>query len=118
MKKLVFFATFLLIPSLALAQSPIRDVDDLGQQLIDIINNVLVPLLFALSFLTFIWGVFQYFIAGGADEEKRKQGQQLIIYGIIGFALMVSVWGLVNLLLATFNFNQAIPTVPRTPGTR
>jgi len=118
MKKLVFFGTLLLTPMLAFAQTPIRNVGDLGQTLIDLINGVAIPLLFSLSFLVFIFGVFQYFIAGGADEEKRSNGQKLIIYGIIGFAVMVSVWGLVNILLGTFNLNSNIPRIPPTPGTR
>jgi len=116
MKKLVFFGTFLLTPMLAFAQ--IRDVQGLGQVIIDIINNVLVPLIFALSFLVFVWGIFQYFIAGGSNQEKREEGQKLIMYGIVGFFLMVAVWGFVNILLNTFQLNQSIPRIPPTPGTR
>lgn len=114
MKKLVFFGTFLLTPMLAAAQ--IRDAKDLGQELIDLINGVAIPLLFALSFLVFIWGVFQYFIAGGSNEEKRQDGQKLILFGIIGFFVMVAVWGFVNILLNTFNLQQTIPRIPTVPG--
>lgn len=116
MKKLAFFGAFLLMPTLAFAQ--IRDVQDLGQTFTDIINNVLVPLLLLVAFLVFIYGVFSYFILGGADEEKRAQGQKLIVYGIVGFFVMVSVWGLVNILVGTFNLNQAVPRIPTTPGVR
>lgn len=117
MKKLAFFAAFLLMPTLAFAQQ-IGNVQALGQVFTNIINNVLVPLLLLIAFLVFIFGVFQYFILGGSDEEKRAQGQKLILYGIIGFFVMVSVWGLVNILVGTFNLNQAIPRIPTTPGVR
>lgn len=117
MKKLVFFGTFLLVPMFASAQA-IRDVEDLGQKFIDLINGVAIPLLFAVSFLVFIYGVFKYFIAGGGSEEARSEGQKLILYGIIGFFLMVAVWGFVNILLNTFSLNQSIPRIQPTPSTR
>jgi Kef-type K+ transport system membrane component KefB len=105
-----------LVPALALAQA--SNIQDLGQTIIDIINTVLVPLIFALAFIVFLWGVFQYFIAGAADEEKREQGKSLMIYGIIGFFVMVSVWGLVNLLVGTFNLNDSgiRGGLPQGPG--
>ena len=72
-----------------------------------ILNGYIVPLIFAIAFIVFLWGVYQYFIAGGADEEKRKQGRQFIIYGLLGFVLMFAVWGIVNIILNTFGFNGA-----------
>jgi NADH:ubiquinone oxidoreductase subunit 2 (subunit N) len=119
MKKLAFLSAFLLTPALAFAQATtIRNVYDLGNFVINVINSVLVPVVLSIAFIVFIWGVFQYFIAGGDNDEKREQGQKLMLYGIIGFFLMVSVWGLVNILVGTFNLNQAIPRIPVTPGIR
>jgi hypothetical protein len=75
--------------------------------------------LFAVAFIVFIWGIFEYFIAGGANEEKRKQGKSFILYGLIGFFIMMSVWGLVNVIVNTFglgsgqnNGNQSAPAYP------
>jgi hypothetical protein len=80
---------------------------------IDFINNVLVPLVFAVAFIVFIFGVFRYFIAGAANPEKRKQGTELIMYSVIGFAVMMSIWGLVNLAIGTFGFdNTNRPCLP------
>lgn len=79
------------------------------QSFIGFINFVLVPLLFAVAFIVFIYGIFNYFIAGGANEEKRDQGKQLAIWGIIGFFVMVSVWGLVNVLIGTFGLDSRTP---------
>ena len=86
--------------------------------IIGFINVVLVPVVFAVAFVTFIWGIFLYFIAGGANEEKRDQGKQLAIWGIVGSFVMVSVWGLVNVLVGTFGFgNKNAPTLPTfNPG--
>lgn len=70
------------------------------------IDYYLVPLVFALALIAFLWGIFQYFIAGGADEEKRDKGKQLAVWGLIGFFVMVSVWGIVNLMVGTFGFDR------------
>ncbi|HEX2792414.1 MAG TPA: pilin [Candidatus Paceibacterota bacterium] len=81
--------------------------------IIAFIDTYIVPLIFALAFVVFLWGVFQYFIAGGADEEKREKGKRFVAYGLVGFFVMVSVWGLVNLLVGSFGFNKSAPPVPR-----
>lgn len=81
--------------------------------IIAFIDTYLVPLIFTLAFIVFLWGVFQYFIAGGADEEKREKGKKFVAYGLVGFFVMISVWGLVNLLVSTFGFNKATPSLPR-----
>lgn len=50
--------------------------------------SVLLPLAFSLSFVIFIWGVFQYFIAGGHDEAAKEKSKALMLYGIILLVLM------------------------------
>ncbi|MES2668634.1 MAG: pilin [Patescibacteria group bacterium] len=108
MKKFGYLSLAFALPFVASAQVTATDAASLGSGLIGLINNVAVPLLFALAFIVFIYGVFQYFIAGGHDEEKRETGKSLMLWGIIGFFVMVSVWGLVNILRGTFNFNDDI----------
>ncbi|MGB4076428.1 MAG: pilin [Minisyncoccia bacterium] len=88
-----------------------------GGFIIYLINAILVPLVFAIAFIVFIWGVFEYFIAGAANEEKRKEGRNLVVYSLIGFFLMISVWGIVNLLVNSFGFNrQNQPRLPTVSG--
>lgn len=78
------------------------------------INVYVVPIIFAIAFLVFLWGVFQYFIAGGADESKRSEGKNFVMWGLIGFVLMFSLWGIVNLLIGTVPGlnSQNHPTLP------
>ncbi|MGE5541377.1 MAG: pilin [Bacillota bacterium] len=115
MKKLGFIGAAFALPYLAFAQ--INSAFDAGRIIIDLINNVAVPIVFALAFIVFIWGIFQYFIQGGHDEEKREGGKQLMLWGLIGFFVMVSVWGLVHVLTGTFNLNSNVPTYPTAPYT-
>ena len=76
--------------------------------------NAVIPVLIALGVLYFVWGVVQYVISG--DEEAKKGGRDKIIFGIIGLAVIIGVWGLVNFLRNTFglnnNTNVQLPTVP------
>jgi hypothetical protein len=102
----------LLVPAISFAQT-LNNVSDVGQFIINTINNVLVPVLFAVAFIVFIWGAFQTFILGASNEETKEKGKNLMIYGLIGFFVMVSVWGLVNILTGTFNFgNKGETTLP------
>lgn len=110
MKKYALFSTSLLALPLLVSAQQINSITSAGDAIMNIINNVLVPLIFAVAFLVFIWGVFQYFIA--KSEEAKENGKNLILYGLIGFFVMVSVWGLVNILVGTFSLNNAAPTLP------
>ena len=119
MKKIAYTALALLLPVAAFAQPRVDSIQDAGGFLVGLINNVAVPVVFALAFIVFIWGVFNYFIAGGHDEEKRDKGKQLMLYGIIGFFVMVSVWGLVNILVGSVDLeNEGPADLPETvaPG--
>src|SRR3989344_7572316 len=112
MKKLVYSALALALTLVALpvfAQQRVDSVQDAGSFVTNIISDVAVPVIFALAFIVFIWGIFIYFIAGGHDEEKKESGKSLMLYGLIGFFVMVSVWGLVNILTGTFNLNKNVP---------
>ena len=106
MKKIILTAT-VLTPFLALAASTINDV-------IYIINGILtaiVPLLMAIALIIFMLGVIKYISAGG-DDEKRGEGRNMMIYGIVGLAVMVSVWGIVNILVNTFGIGGQQPPPP------
>jgi len=66
-----------------------------------IINNSVIPLIFALALVMFVWGVVQFVIKSD-EETKKEKGKQFMLWGIIALTVMVSVWGLVEILGATF----------------
>jgi len=76
------------------------------------ISKSVVPLLFALATMLFIWGVVQYVI-GADSEEKRTKGRNFIIWGIIGLAVMAGLWGLVKIFGDTFNVGNGTQFVPQ-----
>ena len=65
---------------------------------VPIVDQGVVPVLYALAFFFFLFGVAQFFFSN--NDESRKKGKAFALWGIIGFFVMFSVWGLVKLLLS------------------
>jgi uncharacterized membrane protein len=63
--------------------------------------NPLILLMFAVSLVVFLWGVFEY-IKDGDNEKDREKGKSNIVWGIIGMFVMVSVYGILEILVNTF----------------
>jgi len=81
------------------------------------ILDALIPFIIGLAVFVIIWGIFTY-IAQAADEEKRAQARQYIVWGVIGVFFMISIWGFVTILVNTFGLDSTIkadqiPVVPK-----
>ena len=88
-----------------------------------IINGILVPLLIAVAFIVFLWGIYKYFIKGADNEKERETGRVFTLYGVIGFVIIFSVWGIVQIFMSTLNLkatnappSPTINTGPYAPG--
>lgn len=77
---------------------------DFLNEILQFINDTLIPFIIGIGFLVFVYGMFKYFIVGGADEDKQKEGKNLMIYATLGFVLIVVFWGVVNLLASSTGF--------------
>ena len=75
-------------------------VEALLDKVIKVIVTPLLTLVFAVAFIVFMWGVFQYLIAQN-DPAARKQGGDHILWGVIGMAIMLSAYGIINFVIAT-----------------
>jgi len=111
MKKILLPLSYFL-PVLVFAQdSSVGGLIDLLQTLI----NALTPIVVALALLYFFWGLAKYILAS-SDEAKRKDGQQIMLWGVIALFVMVSVWGIVGLIGDTVGIDQGgtieVPSVP------
>jgi hypothetical protein len=86
---------------------------DLLENILIFSNNVLIPFIIGIGFLVFVWGIFKYFIFGGANDEAKEQGKGLIIYATLGFVLIIVFWGIVNLLSeSTGLVDQSLQNIP------
>ncbi|MDE1925382.1 MAG: hypothetical protein KGH79_04390 [Patescibacteria group bacterium] len=100
------------LPAITMAQTSVGNISQVGQFIIDTINNVLVPVIFAVAFIIFLWGAFWTFVVGANDEEVKTKGKNLMLWGLIGFFVMLSIWGLVNVLTGTLSFSNTNVTPP------
>ncbi|MGB4076430.1 MAG: pilin [Minisyncoccia bacterium] len=62
------------------------------------IDQGLIPLMYAIAFLFFMYGITRFFFSD--SEEKRKQGREFALWGIVGFVVLFSLWGVIKLLLS------------------
>jgi ABC-type phosphate transport system permease subunit len=120
MHRLLKFAvstSIFLAPVFVFAQSQ-AGIQGLLQLVMNLISG-LIPIVIGLAVLAFLWGVLQYVVA--KDEDKQKEARGVMLYGIIALFVMVSVWGLVNILGDTIFGNSSgvyqPPSPPGIPGT-
>ncbi len=77
------------------------------------LSSTVIPILIILALVLFLYGIVKRFFWGGGD---RGEAGKFILWGIVALFVMVSVWGLVNLLRNTFNLdNSNIPSSPSLP---
>lgn len=69
----------------------------------DILSQMVI-ILVAFAVIFFLYGILKY-ITAGDDEEKRTKMKNVMIYGIIGLFVMISFWGIVNILINTFELD-------------
>lgn len=76
-------------------------------------NTVVIPFIIGIGFLVFVWGMFQYFIAGGANDESKEKGKKLMIRATIAFVVIIIFFGAINLLTTSTGLQgQQIENVP------
>ncbi|MFT7507265.1 MAG: hypothetical protein ACI92I_000408 [Acidimicrobiales bacterium] len=113
-KFIILSSSVFLLPVVVLAQ--FGEVDTFVGNLNIFISSRLVPFVFTLALLVFVYGMYKYFILGGANEADREKGKQLLVWAVMGFVLMVSIWGIVGMLsTGIFGGGVTPPPLPETP---
>lgn len=75
------------------------------------IGLALIPFLGAVAFLVFILGVGK-FIRSAGSEKDLKDSKNLLIWGVIGLFVLVTIWGIVAFLQSEFGFGST-PGIPQ-----
>ncbi len=65
--------------------------------LINVLNNTIIPFILGIAFLVFVINVFRFFIIGGATDEGKEKAKSLALYGVSAFIFIIIFWGIVNL---------------------
>ena len=72
----------------------------------------LTQLVAALALLAFFWGLVKFIAAVGGDEKAVSEGKNLMVWGVLGLFVMVSVWGILSFLTHEFGFGFVLPLLP------
>jgi len=64
--------------------------------------QLMVPIIFALTFIVLSWGVIKSWIMNDGNAEKVEEGKTLVLWGVLGLLVMSGVWGILALLRSSF----------------
>lgn len=103
----IFISAALALPLITLAADLAATLATWKGYIIDILNFLLV-----LATLVFVWGIVKYVSAGG-DAAKVTEARNYMVWGIVGLAIMGSVWVLVNWLTGAFFTTGVDKTIPQ-----
>ncbi len=89
-------------------------MQDLLGKAVKLIVNPIIQVVFAVAIVIFVYGIFE-FVRGADNPEVRKQGQQHMLWGLIGLAIMISVFTIMRILLNTLGVtgNEIPAILPR-----
>ena len=108
MKKIIY-AALVFAPVLASAQA-LGNVTIIVQQLKNILG-LLIPMAFGLAVLYFFYGVAKFIYSAG-DPVAAAKGKSIMIYGVIGIAVMASLWGLISWLQSAVGISGTGTSIP------
>ena len=69
------------------------------------IVNLLVPLVSTLAIVFFFYGLAKYVLNAG-DEEKKAEGKNIMIWGVLAMFVLVTIWGIIGFLQKTAGNTQ------------
>lgn len=88
------------VPTVAVAFGAPRDLTDLMYLFIDLLDQAVVVVA-GLALLFFFWGLAQL-ILNADNEDKKKAGKSIMVWGIIILFVMFSIAGILRVLDNTF----------------
>lgn len=112
MKKFGYMAVLSAALPLSAAAANLTNLDSIVTFIKNLLNTLL-PLIIAAAVVYFVYGIAVYVMAG--DDDAKAAAKSKIIYGIVGLFVMISVWGLVNILVNTFGLQNTAPTGATNP---
>lgn len=98
--------TMFLFPIITFAQQ--KDLKYLINEVVMEYLRLAIYLIIALAVLTFVWNVYRYFFT----EKDKKEAGMYVLYSTIGFFVILSLWGLVNILTNSFKLDNNQPNWP------
>lgn len=95
--------TWLVVPCTVWGQGVVRGktFQGLVELIIGYIETLIV-IIFGLAFALFFYGLAQFMFKAG-DTKAQENGRRLMFWGVIAIFVMISFYGIINLLLISFD---------------
>lgn len=74
--------------------------------------NQIIYLIIGAALVSFLYGILKLSFVDGQKPEAREQARKFMFWGIVSLFVMMSVWGLVNILKVTL-FGPGDLIIPR-----
>ena len=88
------------------------NIQTLLTNILTFLNGTIVPFLLAVATFIFIWNALRYFVLDGSNEESQQKARSLAFWGIGAFVIIVSLWGVVNLIVNGLGFARPVSITP------
>ncbi|MFA6404458.1 MAG: pilin [Candidatus Paceibacterota bacterium] len=92
------------LPLFAFAQQK-KDLNYLISLFTDYLNKILLVMM-GVAVVLFVYYIIKFFLR---PSDKREEGAKYLMWSIIGFFIILSFWGVVNVLKNTFNLDSERP---------
>jgi uncharacterized membrane protein YidH (DUF202 family) len=74
--------------------------DTLLTSIVEEIVSPIIYFLIALALIYFLWGIF-IFVKNADNPDKRSEGYDHMIWGIIGLFIIIAANGIINAIMST-----------------
>lgn len=86
------------------------DAWDLATKAINVLNNLVMPLIITLMVVMLLVGIFQQVLSKGS-KDAESEGKKKMMWGIIGLFVAFTIWGFVGFLRRSAFGNNALNPV-------
>ncbi len=93
---IILLSVTALVPNLAFAQSSLQK---LLTNIPNFINTVLIPFLFGIAFLIFVYNVIRYFVAGAENKDLKEDAKNIALYSVAAFVFLIVFFGIVRMFV-------------------
>ena len=75
--------------------------------------SILVPILFAVAFIVFFWGLSKFILSSDNKDDVEK-GKNYMLWGILALFILVSFRAIIGLMSNELEFGSSagVPTLP------
>jgi len=70
------------------------------------INDTILPFLFTIAVIVFLWNLVHYSMIKGTSEEGREKARSLMLWGILALVVIGGLWGIVAIFTQMFGFDN------------